>query len=196
MLPTVRLLIAALVLACVGVVTSTSPAQACPCTATSVERDAERADVVFSGVVVDQTARSGSRGTTSYRVEPETLYKGDVSRTRVRVTSPANDECGLGDLQVDERYVFFVTESGADLATDRCAGTGPAGDRLVRLVEETLGAGTDLSPREPAETEQAEFTRLEDAEPERLSRLAAPGVALVLVGVLGLLVVSRRSRRA
>ncbi len=51
-----------------------------------------------------------------------------------------------------------------------------------------LGAGR---PPVPARPEQAVFTRVADAEPPTLTRMAAPGIALILAGLLGLVVVRR-----
>jgi hypothetical protein len=187
----VRLLLGALVVACCGVVLAQTPAHACKCTGGSVERAANRADAVFTGSLLDQSQSGGDR---VYRVQVETLFKGEVSRDRVRVTSSARDSCGLGTLESDRPYVFFVAVDGADLTTDQCAGTARASQRLLQEVEDVLGAGTDLAPPQTPEPAETTFTRVEDAEPEELTRLAAPGLALVLLGVLGLLVVRRRSR--
>jgi hypothetical protein len=189
----VRLLLGALVVACCSVVLAQSPAHACKCAGGSVERDAKRADAVFTGTLLEQADSGGDR---VYRVEAETLFKGEISRNRVRVVSSARDSCGIRTLESDRPYVFFVAVDGAELRTDQCAGTAPAGQRLLREVEQVLGAGTDLTPQESPEPAETTFTRVEDAEPEELTRLAAPGVALVLLGVLGLLVVRRRSKRA
>ena len=42
----------------------------------------------------------------------------------------------------------------------------------------------------------AEFTRVAHADPPPLSRLLAPGAALLIISLLGLLVVGRLGRRA
>ena len=62
----------------------------------------------------------------------------------------------------------------------------------MEKVEAALGAGESIDPpAPPAPT----MTKVEGADPAAVSRLAAPGGALVLVGFLGLLVVGRLARR-
>ena len=191
-----RRLLVALVLACSGVVLAQMPAHACKCVTESVKKDVKRADAVFTGVVVSsETEEAGDKGRqqTTYRIEAETLYKGDLSMARVEVTSRSNS-CGLGDLPTDRPYLWFVSESGGDLSADLCGGTAKAGDQRVAKVERLLGAGEPLGEEPPAAQEHAEFTPVAGREPDTFNRLAAPGAALVLLGLLGLFVVRRRSR--
>jgi hypothetical protein len=188
-------LFAALVLACVGIVLAQVPSQAvCRCVQQSdVQTDIKRADAVFSGVVVDSSGTAG--GTKSdfatYEIEADTLYKGNVRTSTVDVRSK-NDDCSLGELKSDEPYVFFVTEQSSELRADQCGGTAPSSGKLVRQVEQVLGDGTTLGgSKKPDEPVEVQFTKVSDAEPDSLTRIAAPGAALVLVGLLGLLVVRR-----
>ena len=123
-------------------------------------------------------------------IEADTLYKGDVRTSTVEVRS-RNDACALGDLKADRRYVFFVTEEGSELRADRCSGTTASSSGLVSQIEQEVGAGSPLGAERAAGPVTVEFTKLADAEPDSLTRIAAPGAALVLVGLLGLLVVRR-----
>ena len=194
----VRRSLIALFLACSGVVLTQLPAHACRCVDGSVRSQADRADVVFSGVLLDTrpgTVGKRDRDATVYEIEADTLYQGTLLRSETRVTSRL-DSCGLGNLPADRRYVFFVVEDGTDLVADQCGGTARASDKLVGRVESLLGTGTDLGPREPSEPVTVEFTQVAGAEPETLTRLAAPGAALVLLGLLGLFVVRRATAHA
>jgi hypothetical protein len=170
---------------------------ACSCSARSVQESAQRADAVFSGRLADQsTGRTGAGGRkeTTYEVDAETLYKGDISASQVEVVSPSGS-CTLGALKTDRRYVFFVKDDGSSLTTNRCSGTAQADAALTRKVEKALGAGAAVGGQEQPPAEKAVFTKVADAEPDSLSRIAAPGAALVIVGLLGLLLVGRLSRR-
>lgn len=191
----VRRSLIALFLACSGVVLTQMPAHACRCVDSSVQRDVQRADVVFAGVLLDTkagTVGDRDRDANLYEIEADTLYKGSLLTSEAEVTSRL-DSCALGNLPADRRYLFFVTEDGADLVADQCGGTAKATDKLVSRVESLRGPGTDLGPKKPSEPVTVEFTQVAGAEPETLSRLAAPGVALVLLGLLGLFVVRRRA---
>jgi hypothetical protein len=185
----------ALVLACSGLVLAQVPAHACKCVDSSTQKSVQRADDVFVGTLVEATSdRVRGREVTTYAIEAETVYKGDLAIARVHVSSAGNS-CGLGNLPTDRRYVWFATAEGGDLSSDQCSGTAKAADRLVERVETVLGKGEPLGDGAAPEEEQppAEFTRVADADPEALTRLAAPGAALVLVGLLGLFVVRRRA---
>ena len=187
-------LFSVLVLACVGVVLAQVPSQAvCRCVQSDMSSDIKSADAVFSGVLVDSSgAAAGSKSDfATYEVEADTLSKGNVRTSTVEVRS-RNDDCSLGDLEADKRYVFFVTEQGTDLRADQCGGTAASSGKLVRQVEQVVGDGSPLGrSNQPDEPVTVEFTKVSDAEPDSLTRVAAPGAALVLVGLLGLLVVRR-----
>jgi len=185
-------LFSVLVLACVGVVLAQVPSHAvCRCVQSDVKTDIKRADAVFSGVVADSSGTGGRSDFATYQVKADTVYKGIVRTSTVDVRSK-NDDRSLGDLKSDEPYVFFVTEQGSELRADPCGGTAPSSGKLVRQVEQVLGKGSPLGGSNgPAEPVEVEFTKVADADPDSITRIAAPGAALVLIGLLGLLVVRR-----
>jgi hypothetical protein len=190
-------LLATLVLAGIGVVLGQLPAHACSCVSATTQSQTKDAHDVFTGTVtavMSAQKTDGQRGAVmTYDVEVDRVYKGDVSTSEVQVTSEGGSgACGLGQLAADKRYVFFAKSDGTDLSADSCGGTARASDELVTKVERLLGGGRGPVPTAP---EKAVFTAVADAEPETLTRLAAPGVALVLAGLLGLFVVRRLGAR-
>lgn len=209
--PLRRLLLAVALVGCFLAV-GAAPAQACTCAqaagpasdtgADPLMERIKRADAVFTGTVASST-RSADPGTgvvdtITNQVVLDRVYKGridDVDQT-VLTTQRTQATCGLGQLQVDSRYVFIVVADpsveGA-WADDGCSGTRAATAALIAQVQDVLGEGRPATP-EPAPA-PAVLTDVDTSEPTSLSRAAAPGLALVLVGVLGLILVRRLDAR-
>lgn len=185
----VRVLIAAM-LAMSGLVLATAaPAFACKCQVADIDQQTKRADAVFVAQVdgVTETGRKFEYALTATRA-----YKGTVERETTIVTNQATAACGLGELKVGSDHVFLVTGDAPPYAASSCGGSGPANTGRVAEVEAALGVGTAIAPPEPP---APTMTKVEKSAPASVSRLAAPGGALVLIGFLGLLVVGRLARR-
>ena len=189
-----RRLLAALILAGCGVVLGQLPAHACSCVSGGTQSHTKQASDVFTGTVSDVSRQRSGRPVTTYTVAVERVYKGEVRTATVEVSSTGSSHsCALTDLKVDRSYLFFARADGSALSANSCGGTAPASAAQVTRVERLLGDGR---PATPPQVPKAEFTRVANAQPESLSRLAAPGVALVLAGLLGLFVVRRLNARA
>jgi hypothetical protein len=191
-----------LVLVVVGltmVVVSQAPAQACTCKSQTLPQRVNKATGVFSGTVTmapGPTTVGKGRQVMSYDVKVDRVYKGDIGSLSVTVKSDADESaCGLAGLTADNRYLFFVRANGVNLLANSCSGTKPATSARTQKIVALLGQGTTpIPPTPPA----AKFTQVADATPQTLTRLAAPGAAMLLVGLLGLMVFGAlgRSRRA
>jgi hypothetical protein len=177
-----------------GGAASAVAAPACP--PTTVKQDIKAADAVFRGVVakVRRVHGSGSHRTRDYRVTVDRVYKGSLVTDKVVVTARVSGTgprpCLVPTLAKGKRYIFFATEKGAQLMATTA--TAKAGRHLTRQVVNQLGDGKEPQVKPPA---TAQFTRVADATPTRMSKLLAPGAALVIVSLLGLLVVGRLGRR-
>ena len=185
-----RLLVALLLASSAVVALGGAPAlAACPAARTDLQQRAMDADDVFTGSVTTRTATSD---TATFAVDVDRIYKGEITGEQVTVTTDARPRgCGLPGLVEGSAYVFFAQADGSDLTVDRRGGTATASEAYVARVEGLLGPGRAAVPPAPVE---ATFTTVADA-PADVRRLAAPGAALVIVGVLGLVFVAWRGRR-
>lgn len=184
--------LAALVLALTGLVLATeAPAFACRCTTATPEQQVNRADAVFVGTV--EASRSADRGrSVDYSVSVDRTYKSAVNPTVVVTSAARPTECGLGRVPDGAAYVFFVTGDGSPYSANSCGGSGEATPATVRQLERVAGEGRTVEPPAPR---TATRDRVEDSPPAEFTRMAAPGGAMVLLGLLGLVVVRRLARR-
>jgi hypothetical protein len=163
-----------------------------PCPQLSLDKEIKKADVVFRGMV-DKARPARGKGDQRirvYTVTADRVYQSSLVTDRVRVTAEVGADCPPPDLAEGKRYIFFVTEQGSRLVSTPA--TAHATHRLTRQVQARLGDGVQPHSTPPA---KPSFTKVAHATPPRLSRLLAPGAALLLISLLGLLVVGRLGRR-
>ncbi|KRA38932.1 MULTISPECIES: hypothetical protein [unclassified Nocardioides] len=152
-----------------------------------------RVDGVLPGVLPG----GGTAGASEHRVFVQVPLKSDLPAGKyVQVTFTPTDEVPDRTLRVGVRYIFFTRGSApAELRADACDGyviaSGLDQAGVVRLREYLA------VPPAPVETPGSTLSEPPadaDSTPD-LGRLLAPGGAISLIGVLGLVLISRLGRQ-
>ncbi len=109
-------------------------AWACSCMRSTPEEQMERADVVFTGQVIDKKMKTvestpfGGLNLVQWTFEVEADHKGSVSE-KVTVESASNSAaCGI-NFQMGERYQVFANQSDTALRASLCSGTRALTDK-------------------------------------------------------------------
>ncbi len=183
----IRRLLPALLLACAGLVLVPPAAQACTCQVPSVAKASRQADVVFTGVMLGEQR---DRQEADLAFEVDRIYRGEVGSDTIDVASPT-DSCGL-KLVDDQSYLVFAVDGPRGLVSEECYGTVRASPKAVKAVEKALGPGKPYQAPTP-EPAAPTYTRVLTTDPPTFTRVAAPGAAMAIVGLLGWFVVRRRT---
>lgn len=166
------------------------------CESPTVAEAARQSRAIFSGEVLESTeleTEGNERTRFQAEVRVSLVYRGRINTETVEVQTLGGGRCALGELTQGERYVFFASATDPRWVARSDGGTAPATDRLVTQVEQTLNS-RGRQPVAP-EPEEAEFTTVGDGQVTEFSRLAAPGLAMILVGLLGLAMFGLFGRR-
>ena len=185
-------LAAALLLGCLGLVTTVqAPAAAADCTCQQsgqLEQQVKRADAVFIGTVDNVEVADNDH---TYDVTASRAYQGSPERSTQVFSAGGKNACGLGELAVGTAYLFLATGTEAPFEADTCGGTSVANPTKVAKIESLLGEGTSVEPPPPP---TAQRTLVEESPPAGFARAAAPGAAVAIISLLGLVVVRRLAR--
>ncbi len=182
----------AVLAASAGPATSATVAPARQCRQQTLNHEIKKANVVFRGAVdkVGHVHGKRKQRTRVYRVTADRVYQGSLVTDKVRVTAEVGVKCPPPKLADGKRYIFFVIEDGSRLVST--SATARATHHLTDKVVAKLGNGAQPHSTPPA---KPAFTKVANAAPPRLSRLLAPGAAVVVLSLLGLVVIGRLSRR-
>lgn len=180
-----RRLVLALAVTLGLLVLTPSPSWACSCAVATTARHVQDAVTVAAGTV-DWTATDGQ--TRRYRVEVDRVYKGAAATSEKLVTNADEASCGLADLAIGRRYLFFIEgrHPGA-MRIGLCGGTVAYDEATAREITSVTGPpGEPLAAPDPAAGSSSTG--------DRTAVLLGAGAVVLLVVAAGAVVVRRRAR--
>ena len=188
-------LLAALLLATLGVWVSPGTAFACDCAGISTARALRQADAVFRGTVVgrDDVGR-GREARTDLRFRVDAVYKGTAYTEQVVATPRDAKGCGLAPAQ-GSTWVVFALEgiegTGDDavsrLVTTLCSGNLPDGAAPALL-------GQPRPPREGRSDREEQATNVDRTLTSWLGGVGIAALAVLWLGGAGLAYLWRPGR--
>jgi len=165
----------------------------------ALDQRAAAVDDVFVARV-DAAAPATASGRVGYGVTVQRAWLGDVAkgqRAAVTIDWPVGSQPAV---QQGATYLFLTQDTVDGIVADACGGTVllPNGltPKLAKMLKRFLE--TVEPPPEPTPTpDPVAFSKPDDplGDPPRIGRVVASGAAISLVGLLGLLLVSRLGRR-
>lgn len=165
---------------------------------TEVRDRAADAEQVFLGRVDSITrdgAADGDRATRVHHVLVKAPLAGDAPKGNfVTVEFEPSARADDPKLRVDADYLFFTRGTAPAFGADACDGFAPAGkldDATLARISGWLVPETEPEPMEVNLRDPEDGPR---SSPE-LGRLVAPGGAISLLGVLGLVLINRLGRQ-
>jgi hypothetical protein len=178
------------------------PAECAPVDLTdevAVDQRAAASDDVFAGRVEAATPTPGT-GRIGYTVAVRRTWRGDVPKgeqAAVTVDWPIGSQPAV---QPGAAYLFFTRDTPEGIVADACGGTVPLPKGLTPKVAATLTAylaSVEPPPTPDPPPEPVAFHQPDEplGDPPRIGRVLASGGAISLIGLLGLLLVSRLGRR-
>lgn len=165
----------------------------------AVDQRAAASDDVFVGRV-DAAAPVTGSGRVGYGVVVERAWLGDVAKGQqaaVTIDWPVGVQPGVTQ---GASYVFFTQDTVDGIVADACGGAVllPKGltPRIAAMLKGYL-ASVEPPPAPAPTPEPVSFHQPEDplGDPPQIGRVLASGAAISLIGLLGLLLVSRLGRR-
>lgn len=115
-------------------------AWACSCMRSTPEEQMERADVVFTGRVIDKKMKTvepppfGGLNLVQWTFEVEADHKGSVSEKVTVESASSSAACGI-NFQMGERYQVFANQSDTALRASLCSGTRALTDKQQEKSE-------------------------------------------------------------
>lgn len=165
----------------------------------AVDQRAADSDDVFVGRVDAAAPVSGS-GRVGYGVVVERAWLGDVAKGQqaaVTIDWPVGAQPGVAQ---GSSYLFFTEDTVDGIVADACGGAVllPKGltPRIAAMLKGYL-ASVEPPPAPEPTPEPVSFRQPADplGDPPEIGRVLASGAAISLIGLLGLLLVSRLGRR-